>query len=314
MTTDTQTTDESPAIEPADVFYPESSETEAEPTETEPTAEVTPEEEPEPEVEETLEESTEETEESGETKETEEPEYSNEELFVELNGKEHSLKEINEWRLSGLRQSDYTKKTQEHADNVRAFEADKQQQIDTAVSDKYAEIIGTLDALILEADTDQYGEAINWTELRKDDIEEYDRLKAIKDKRLSAVDAVKEKNVQVSNDDIKAKADSELSKLAEMHPQWSKDGKNTEAYDKDMEMVKDQLDKADVPADVRGGMLITGYGEWIIDACRWRQSQEKVAETKKKVVKIPIVTRPKKTDQSKPKSAEEIFYPTSKQG
>lgn len=295
----------------AKLFY---SETKAEPTEEakaepEPIVEVTPEEEPE--TEEAKAEP--ETEGSEETKETEKPEYSNEELFVELDGKEYSLKEIDEWRLGELRQSDYTKKTQEHADNVRSFEADRQQQIDAAVTDKYADIIGTIDALILEADVDEYGEKIDWKELRKTDIEEYDRRKAIKDKRIAAKDTATDQNVKVSNEGIQAKATAETQKLTTAN-NWVKDGKETEAYKTDMKMINDELDRLGISEQDRGGLLVTGVGQFVIDACRYRQTQEKAKKVETKVRKLPIVTKPKATGTLQSKSATEIFYPNSKQG
>jgi len=311
MAEENQTADESPVIETTSLFYP-SSETEAEPTETELEAKVTPEEEPEAEDEAIAE--SEETEESDETEETEAPEHSDDELFFAIGEREISLKQIKEWEQGNLRQSDYTKKTQTLADERREFEADRDKVVNGLVSkrvESFQESVAIMDALIDEADFDQYGDPINWKELRNDDIEEYDRLKAIKDKRTQAVTDAREKNIQTSSEDIQAKATAEMAALTQNNKWAGDDGKQTEAYDKDMAMVKAQLDKANISEQERGGMLITGYGQWIIDACRWRQSQEKVEAVKKKVVKIPVTTKPKKTGAAKPKSTVEMFYGNS---
>ena len=46
-----------------------------------------------------------------------------EDLYVEYKGREINLKDVEEWEQGHLRQSDYTRKTQELADNRKDFES-----------------------------------------------------------------------------------------------------------------------------------------------------------------------------------------------
>lgn len=322
MTDETEnptTESQSPLVETADLFYGTTEVAEAEPVEAQAEAEPTEEanttdKEPEVSTEESEEISNDdndtETEGSEDTK-PEEQKFDNSEMYVEINGKDVSVEQLLEWESKGLRQSDYTKKTQVLAEERRAYESDRDGVVNDIVSEKissYKDNMALMEVLIAEADNDQYGDPINWSELRKDDIEEYDRLKAIKDKRVSAVEAARNTQSQTSNESIQASAKAELVKLTEIYPQWVSKGKQTKAYDDDMKMIKDELDKAGISESERGGMLVSGQGQWIIDACRWRQSKAKVEKVKAKVKKLPITTKPKKGTVAKSRSAVDVMY------
>ncbi len=44
-------------------------------------------------------------------------------FYLDLDGEEVSSDQLKQWKSNGLMQADYTRKTQAHAENVKAFEA-----------------------------------------------------------------------------------------------------------------------------------------------------------------------------------------------
>ena len=71
-----------------------------------------------------------------------------EDLYVSIKGREINLKDIEEWEQGNLRQSDYTKKTQELSEQRKTFDADKE-----ALTSQQAQLqgsIATLEAIIAE--------------------------------------------------------------------------------------------------------------------------------------------------------------------
>lgn len=303
--------------ESAELFYKEDAKQESTEEKVAPTETDTSDTEPEDEAEVTAEhtEESDESKDSKATKETEEPEYSDEELYVTINDEEVNLKQINDWRLSSLRQSDYTKKTQALADEKREFEADRDKAVSTAVNDKlesFETSILELDALIKEAD-----ESIDWDELREYDLGEYTRLKELKDKRVKAVaDAKAKKLPAMTLKTISPEiVQREQAILIEKNPNWlDADGKQTEAHKKDLELLAGLLSENGFTSEDQDRIVSARDWQILLDAARYRKSVEKVAAVKKKVKKIPIVTKPKQNKVSKSKSAEEIFYPKSNTG
>ncbi len=108
------------------------------------------------------EEITEEAEES-ETEEVAQPQESDEteDLYVDYNGREINLKDIEEWEQGNLRQSDYTRKTQAHAEDVKAFEA-KQEEFN-AKQTEFNSKLAQLNAII-EEDTPSAETLAEWRE------------------------------------------------------------------------------------------------------------------------------------------------------
>jgi len=119
----------------------------------------------EEETEATEEEATEETEEveaeSGEEAEVEqeEQEESESEFVLELDGAKMNAEQIaKEWENRGLRQSDYTRKTQEIAEQKRAFEAEQGQTLE--LQQKLSESLKEAEQVLTQARQEP-----NWSEL-----------------------------------------------------------------------------------------------------------------------------------------------------
>ena len=114
------------------------------------------------------------------------------EEVVELDGEEVTLDQLREWKRGTLREQDYTKKTQALADERKAL-ASKLSEIDSTASvllDAESEIFG-----LLVADLDE----IDLKQLRKDDYEEYSRIKEERAEREDKLKAIKVKVAEARN-------------------------------------------------------------------------------------------------------------------
>lgn len=309
---------DTPAVEPEDLFYG-SSEANEEPEAKakakakaeEPTEEaITPEEEPETEIE-TEAKADEEDSETVESDDQSKAEtFDDAEMFIDLEGQDVSIADIKKWKAEGMMQADYTRKRQKDADDRRSWETDKQGEISAAVSAKlegFDNSIDTIEALIKEAD-----EGIDWEELRQYDSDEFLKQKEIKDKRVKAVEdakALRQQPQKMSDEQVR----QERSILIESNPQWlDKEGKQTDAHKKDLEMLSQFLAKRGFTQAEHNKIVLARDWQTLIDAARYNQSLEKVEKVKAKVKKIPITTKPKKGASQKAKNVVEMFYGTSK--
>lgn len=288
---------ETPVWDP-NMFY---NQTEPEPT-VEPTEEVEPKEPENVQPEPTEPEVIEEVEEEEQGSEESEPELSPAEQFVDIPSKngdfrEVSLEQILIWEKDGLRQSDYTKKTQKLADERRAFEADREGEVQKIVSQR----LESVDGLITELETliQQQDDAIDWDDLRQYDVGEYTKQKELKEARVKAVEEAKLKRnakVEMTPEDIQR----EQQVLLKNNPDWlDKDGKTTEAHTKDMKLMSEYLVKQGYTAQEQENIVSAKHWQTLLDAARYRASLEKVVEVKKKVKKIPLTPKPKKTTVQK---------------
>lgn len=132
-------------------------------------------------------------EEPTEQEEAEDVSEDEEELeVVELDGEEVTLDQLREWKRGNLREQDYTKKTQALAEERKTL-ASKLSEIDSTASallDAESEIFG-----LLVADLDE----IDLKQLRKDDYEEYSRIKEERAEREDKLKAIKAKVAEARN-------------------------------------------------------------------------------------------------------------------
>lgn len=265
----------------------------SEPTEAEESLEVTPEEVVTEPVEEIM---TEEVE--LETEELESQLSQNEEaeeFYVDIDGREISFSDIKEWEQGNLRQSDYTRKTQEIADKRKSLEAQEQ-----SFNSKTAELdekIAMLDTYIAEFDTSEV-DGMTLEELRDIDPSQYLKVKEEQEKRKAALEAAKSSRSNMTNEEMQAKQNVELSKLIKNNPHWVKDGKETKSYQDDMDMVLSYIDKLGYDEQTKQGLLVNGYGQVFLDAARFNASKQANASIAKKVRKAPTVTKPSGASKS----------------
>lgn len=246
--------------------------------------------------------------EESEVEEAKKPEFSDDELVVDLNGREITVQQIKDWESGSLKQKDYTQKTMALADDKRAWEADKQKSINDYVSEKHDGLddgIATLEAIISESDT-----AIDWNDLREYDPSEYLKQTEIKSKRLKAVEDAKalRNKPPVSQLDNPEYVKQQQDILKEANPNWlDKEGNQTVAHTNDIKMLSEYMDEAGYTSDEQKGMDAKHYNT-LLDAARYRQSLKKAETVTAKIKKLPVTTKPKKGTVSNSKTVEQLFY------
>lgn len=255
------------------------------------------EETPEEEVEMELETEAEvETEESEEPEVVEEPETQEsddgEDLYVEYKGREINLKDVEEWEQGHLRQADYTRKTQELADQRKAFD-DERQQFKTQ-AEGLSEKIATLETIIAEETLTE----AEVNELREFEPEKYIEYQEKQDRRRKAVEAVKGINAEPV--DVTA----ERERLWSANPSWMDNGKPTQAYNDDMKLLSDYAADNGYSNEELASFGSARHFQTLLDAARYKQMSKKNAAVEKKVRKAPVSTKPKAA--AKPALQEQI--------
>jgi len=227
--------------------------------------------------------------------------------YLELDGKEYSLDEVRLMRDERLMQKDYTKKTTAHSVEVKKDRAEIAVDRERLTDDraKVDDMSVKLEALVLEDD------AIDWSELKEDDPEEYIRLKEKADKRKAMIEQIKADRDTPTDDPVVVA--EEQRKLVTANPEWlDKDGKTTTAYNEDVKLINDHLNKKGYSALEIKNMTRAHYMVDILQSAKYEALQEKGREINAKREKVPLVTKPKanKTN-SQPKTAAEVWFPNS---
>ena len=144
----------------------------------------------------------------------EEADEDDEELeYIELDGKEVTLDQIRELQKAGLREQDYTKKTQAVAEERKAVEA-KAKSLDDALA--------TLEAAesdikaLLVSDLDD----VDMDDLKKSDYTEYQRMKELRAEREGKLDAIKAKAAKLTSEAMAKEREAMISGLG-----WSDESK-----------------------------------------------------------------------------------------
>lgn len=296
---------DNPIMEPADVFYKSSEESEPlKPTESPDVAKA--EQSPQQEVKET-----EKPDEAG-AKAEDEPEEleaegeEEEALYVEIDGEEHNLDDVKKWRDGHMMQSDYTKKTTALAEERKAFDAERESERGTLTKTK-SEVSEMRDQLAVLVAED---EEIDWAELKEDDPDKYIELKEKADKRIETLAKIKAERETPSDDPALVQA--EQRKLFAANPAWlDEEGKVTDAYKKDVALINGYAAKAGFEAEEFSKMVNANMMNALLKAAKFDELQAKGKEINDKRKTVPVVTKPKANEKaSAPKPAHEVFYGT----
>lgn len=286
-------------IEPEELFYGKQEQDEVTPelVEEEEAAEVE-------QTTEVSEEAEEDSNDDAEPEETAEHDVSDAERVVDLDGREITVEQIKEWENGNLRQSDYTQKTQKLKDERREFEAGKEEAVSKMAAEKFA----TLDQSITELEV-----LIATDEADIEGLDEYDpeyidneKLKAKRSKALEKAKAEKAKaESQRSTDEMNAVQ----SELISNHPEWlDEKGEQTEVFKSELKTISEYFAKHGWSEKDQSDIKSARVWEAIIVAAKNEKLTGKVSEVSKKVRKLPVTTKPKKTVSSTPKTDEELFY------
>ena len=219
----------------------------------------------------------------------EEPEDNTEELFLDLDGEEVNLNTVRDWKNGSMMQADYTRKTQALADERKTFEAEK-----LSFSDKTTQLDEAITGLQVHVDSfsDTEIDGMSLEELRDIDPGQYLKVTEQQAKRKQALKDAKGVKASQSDADMKASAKVNLNEVVANNPQWLKDDKKTKAFDDDMAMVNTYLDGLGYTEATKAGILTSGQGQVFLDAARFHANKSSNASIKKKVRKVPVITRP----------------------
>lgn len=237
--------------------------------------------------------------------ETAEQEVSDSELIVDLNGREITVEQIKEWENGNLRQSDYTQKTQKLNEERREFEAGKGEAVNKIAAEKLATLdssITELEALIATDEADLEG-------LDEYDPEYIDNEK-LKAKRSKALEKAKSEKVKAESQRSTDEKNAVQAELVSSHPEWlDEKGAQTEVFKSELKTISEYFAKHGWSEKDQSDIKSARVWEAIIVAAKNEKISAKVKKTSKKVRKLPIATRPKKTPiSSSPKTDEELFY------
>jgi len=208
------------------------------------------------------------------------------ELFYEIDGEQVSGTQLKEYMQGGLRQSDYTTKTQSLADERRTFESERQAKIESIDRDraKLSEQLAVLEAMVAQ-------EALTDEELK--DLREYEPEKYINhiEKQQKRSSLIKEAK---TNATPKADIQAEQAKMVANNPQWLSDGKPTESYEKDMNDLQSYYtDKGFTQEQVNAVNGNALLAQAVLDAARFKSLSTKKDVSLKQVRKAPAITKPR---------------------
>lgn len=234
------------------------------------------------------EEVTEEIEESGNEEASQAAQlFADEDLYVEYKGREINLRDVEEWEQGHLRQSDYTRKTQELSESRKAF--DDEQSVFNAQQSKLNDLTAQLEAVINE-ETPSAEILAEWREYEPEKLLDYQEKQAKRKELLNSSKAI----TPTSNVDAQA----EQAKLFTANPSWMDNGKQTKQFTDDMAMTSAYALKNGYSNEELSGLTSAHHLQTLINAAKHEKSKLSNAAIEKKVRKAPVSTRPKAQTKS----------------
>lgn len=221
--------------------------------------------------------------------------------YHEINGKEYTAKDIEALESGNLMQSDYTKKTQALAEEVKAVTDER--TLLTAETAKVSDLAAQLEVLVAE------DSAIDWAELKEYEPEEYIKQKEKADSRAAKLAEVKASQQPAQQQQAMTAEDQQS--LIKANPQWLTDGKQdaeNKEYVKDMNMIVNYASTIGLSIPDVQAMNKAGHWFAMLDAAKYAEQKANGSALNKKVRKAPRVTKPKANQTTQRKSREETFY------
>ena len=203
-----------------------------------------------------------------------------EDLYVDYKGREINLKDVEQWEQGHLRQSDYTRKTQELADSRKDFEG--QQAELTAKESELNDKLLTLEGMLSE----ETKTADELAEMREYEPEEYIKYTERQSKLQQFVDSSKVAKAP-SVDMAKVSSD-----LFAAHPEWMDNGKQSKAFTDDTNLMSKYAESRGISQNELSTFEAKHY-EVMLDAAKYSQRQLKNVATEKAVRKAPVTTKPR---------------------
>ena len=219
-------------------------------------------------------------------------------LFYDVDGEEVSATQIKAWKSGAMKDADYTRKTQELAEQRK--ETDKLQSDLSAKQAELDSVLAEAQAIIAESTPDE--ETLkDWREYEPEKYIEYKEKKEAREKLLAA-----SKSSKASDSSY----EREYSAFAQSNTDWFEDGKPTERAQQDIKVMSEYAEANGFTNDDLTG-LKSHHFKMLLDAAKYNNAKRSNAAVAKKVRKAPAITRPKQgvksSLQQDIKAAQEKF-------
>ena len=202
-------------------------------------------------------------------------------FYYDIDGEEVSSDQLKDWKANGLMQADYTRKTQSHAEDVKTFNAEKEDF--TARQSEFNDKLAQLNAMI-EEDTPSAETLAEWREYEPEKYIEHTEKMSNRKKLLASSKAELPKQ---SVDMVKVSAD-----LAASHPEWMENGKQSKQFIADTNLMTSYAESRGISqADMTS--FDARHYEIILDAARYKAQNTKNVAIEKKIRKAPVSTKPR---------------------
>ena len=225
-------------------------------------------------------------------------------LFYDLDGEEVRATQLREWKSGNLRQSDYTRKTQVHAEEVKQFK--QQQEEFSGKSQKLESKIAELESLLSE-DIPSAEDIKEWREYEPEKYIEYTEKKTKREQLL----ADSKKLVPEKTNNFQA----EYTSFAQSINGVDDSGQATESFKADIALMTKYAESNGLTHDDISGFK-SGHFKLLLDAAKFNDGKTKNAAIAKKVRKAPVSTKPKagakSSIQTEIQAAEARFKQTGK--
>jgi len=226
---------------------------------------------------------------SEESDDTSQPEVNDEELegVYLIDDEEVTLGQIREWKKGNLRESDYTRKTQDLAEQRKLYEA-KESKI-TNKAEKLDALIGDLEQSI-----DDQESKIDWDELMEDDPSQYLKLKANIEAKQKTLDQAKADKKKSSDDKHQLYLQEQRALIPKLLPEWTDSKGATEKMTADLKLIGDYLGNNGFSDQEMNEIVDAKLWPIYLDAARFRALNDKTPEISKRVKNAPKVIKPTK--------------------
>lgn len=225
-------------------------------------------------------------------------------LFYEVDGEEVSASTLKEWKSGHMMQSDYTRKTQAHAEEVKQFKLDKE-----ALTSKQQ----MLDEKLAEFEAVMGEESLSAEDLA--DLREYEPEKYIEhiEKKEKRAKLIADSKKLASNKE--SNFQQEYTAFAQSQDGWIDNNQPTDKFKADVAVMTKYADANGFTHDDLTGMK-SHHFKALLDAAKYNDSKVKADVMAKKVRKAPPITKPKQqattTLQTEIKAAEATLKRTGK--
>ena len=204
-------------------------------------------------------------------------------LIYEINGKEYTQAQITEALEGNMRLSDYTRKSQENAENRKSIESDREK------------LTGKMDELQTHIDmvsemTDAEFNGIDWDELRDTDTAEYLRLKEKQEGKKGKLTKAQENRQNLLDAKRQEIGVAESAKLFDVLGWRDDDAKR----DADSALIQSYITKTGWTNEEFGEIINHKHMIVILEAAKYQELKSKSAANTKRVKTAPAVVRGKR--------------------